>query len=177
MPRSHALNQTTGKLSGLAVIQRGPFLEKPIEACDPARVRLRGHEAARRCTRNYGLLSDNGRWDIRRYHQAFAPLAARELDTIAEYRGLLFIAGGLYRMQGWSRWASIAIFAIALVRIPLRLARVHDVAFVMVQGLFALFLFWAIRYLTRPYAISAFRLASLRRSRQNLHPPQPLPHP
>lgn len=90
---------------------------------------------------------------------------------------LLFVAGGLYRMQGWSRWASIALFAIALVRIPGQLTKVHDVGFVTLQGLFALFFFWAIRYLTRPYATAAFRLASLRRSRENLHPPQPLPHP
>jgi hypothetical protein len=78
---------------------------------------------------------------------------------------LLVLAGGLYEMQGWSRWATIAILAIELIRIPIQL--VEDEAFdnLTVPGIHALFIVWAIWYLNGPLAKAAFRLASLKRSR------------
>ena len=79
---------------------------------------------------------------------------------------MLFVAGGLYKMQGWSRWASIAILAITLVRIPIRLVEKKAFANMTIKGIYVLFLVWAIRYLAGPYAKAAFRLASLKRSRE-----------
>ena len=79
---------------------------------------------------------------------------------------MLFVAVGLYKMQGWSRWTSIAILAIKLVDIPIRLVERHAFANTTTVGIYAAFLVWAILYLTRPYAKAAFRLASLKRSRE-----------
>jgi hypothetical protein len=84
---------------------------------------------------------------------------------------MLFVAGGLYKMQGWSRWVSIAILAITLVRIPIRQVGKNDLADTTL-AIHVLFLIWAIHYLTRPYAKSAFRLASLKRSREAARPSQ-----
>jgi hypothetical protein len=78
---------------------------------------------------------------------------------------MLFVAGGLYRMQGWSRWVSIAILAITLVRIPIQLIEKNAFTDTTLEAIHVLFLVWAIHYLTRPYAKTAFRLASLERSR------------
>lgn len=79
---------------------------------------------------------------------------------------LLVLAGGLYKMQGWSRWAAIAILGIELIRIPIQL--VKDKAFdnLTVPGIHASFIVWAIWYLNGPLAKAAFRLASLKRSRE-----------
>ena len=77
---------------------------------------------------------------------------------------LLFVAGGLYKMQGWARWASILILAIELVRISIEAIKENAVA--TATGIHVLFIVWAIYYLTRPFARGAFRLASLKRSRE-----------
>jgi hypothetical protein len=86
----------------------------------------------------------------------------QSLTVVVNVVGLLFIAGGLYKMQGWARWASIVILAIQLVRIPIQ--AVNEKAFATTTGIHALFIVWAIHYLTRPFARAAFRLASLKRS-------------
>lgn len=83
---------------------------------------------------------------------------------------LLFVAGGLYKMQGWARWASIVILAIGLIRIPIQ--AVKENGFSNITGILALFIIWAIHYLTRPFAKAAFRLASLKRSRETAATPQ-----
>ena len=85
----------------------------------------------------------------------------QSLTLLANVVALLFVAGGLYKMQGWSRWASIAILAIELVRIPIRLVEENPFANMTIAGIHALFIVWAIHYLTRPFAKAAFRLASL----------------
>ena len=77
---------------------------------------------------------------------------------------LLFVAGELYKMQGWARWVSIVILAFELVSIPIQ--AVKENAFATITGIHALFIVWAIHYLTRPFARAAFRLASLKRSRE-----------
>lgn len=88
----------------------------------------------------------------------------QSLTALVIVVALLFVAGGLYKMQGWARWASILILAIELVRIPIE--AVKENAFAAITGIHVLFIVWAIRYLTRPLARSAFRLASLKRSRE-----------
>jgi len=90
----------------------------------------------------------------------------QSLTLLANVVALLFVAGGLYKMQGWSRWASIAILAIELVRIPVRLAEEKPSASMIIAGIHASFIVWAIQYLTRPFAKAAFRLAALKRSRE-----------
>ena len=67
-------------------------------------------------------------------------------------------------MQGWARWVSIVILAFELVSIPIR--AVKENAFATITGIHALFIVWAIHYLTRPFVRAAFRLASLKRSRE-----------
>ncbi len=96
----------------------------------------------------------------------------QSLPLLANVVALLFVAGGLYKMQGWSRWASIAILAIELVRIAIRLVEENPFANMTIAGIYALFIVWEIRYLTRPFAKAAFRLASLKRSPETAAPPQ-----
>jgi hypothetical protein len=88
----------------------------------------------------------------------------QSLTVVVIVVGLMFVAGGLYKMQGWARWASIVILAIQLVRIPIQ--AVNEKAFATITGIHALFIVWAIHYLTRPFARAAFRLASLKRSQE-----------
>ncbi len=90
----------------------------------------------------------------------------QSLTLLANVVVLLFVAGGLYKMQGWSRWASIAILAIEIVRIPIRLVQENAFDNMTMAAVHGLFIVWAIRYLTRSFAKAAFRLASLKRSRE-----------
>jgi hypothetical protein len=94
----------------------------------------------------------------------------QSVTVLVDFVALLFVAGGLYKMQGWSRWASIVILAIQLVRIPFQVVKENDLATIL--GIQALFIVWAIYYLTRPFAKAAFRLASLKRSRETVASPQ-----
>ena len=61
------------------------------------------------------------------------------------FLALLFVAGGLYKMQGWARWASILILAIELARVPIQ--TIKENAFATITGMHALFNVWAIYYL------------------------------
>ena len=88
----------------------------------------------------------------------------QSLSVLVNVVTLLFVAGGLYKMQGWARWASIVILAIQFVRIPIQ--AVNEKAFATFTGMYALYIVWAIYYLTRPFAKAAFRLASLKRSHE-----------
>jgi hypothetical protein len=90
----------------------------------------------------------------------------QSMTLLANVVVLLFVAGGLYKMQGWSRWAAIAILAIELVRIPIRLVQENGFANMTMATIHALFILWGIHYLNRPFARAAFRLASLKRSRE-----------
>ena len=79
---------------------------------------------------------------------------------------LLILAGGLYKMQSWSRWATIAILAIEFIRILIQLVEDKALTNLTLPGIHALFIVWAIWYLNGPLAKAAFRLASLKRSRE-----------
>ena len=88
----------------------------------------------------------------------------KSVSFLVIFLALLFVAGGLYKMQGWARWASILILAIELARVPVQV--IKENAFATITGMHVLFNIWAIYYLTRPFAKAAFKLASLKRSRE-----------
>jgi len=88
----------------------------------------------------------------------------KSVSFLVIFVALLFVAGGLYKLQGWARWASILILVVELARVPIQAIKVN--AFATITGMQALFNVWAIYYLTRPFAKAAFKLASLKRSRE-----------
>lgn len=89
----------------------------------------------------------------------------QSLSVLVNVVVLIFVAGGLYKMQGWARWASIALLAIHLVRMTFAVFKEKAFDNLTTVGIYA-FIVWGIRYLTRPFAKAAFRLASLKRSRE-----------
>jgi hypothetical protein len=71
----------------------------------------------------------------------------------------LILAFALLKMQNWSRWVSIAVYAISLVFIPREVIAAHGVPDLVRVGLRTLFFVWAIWYLSQPHVKAAFRSA------------------
>jgi hypothetical protein len=65
----------------------------------------------------------------------------------------------LLMLQNWARWLVIVFYGLSFLGIPVRLVASHTVVDVVVALLPALYLAWAIWYLSQPHVKAAFAAA------------------